>query len=62
MAGSVCQDQDTGSAAERVLGSCGGLDTGRVPIDVDFTVVRRGYDMAAVDGIVQPYSQRPGIR
>jgi DivIVA domain-containing protein len=30
-----------------------GLHTGRVPIDADFTVVLRGYDIAEVDAVVQ---------
>lgn len=41
------------SATERALGSCGRPGYWPAPIDVDFTVVLRGYDIAAVDGVVQ---------
>jgi hypothetical protein len=63
MVGSVCQHQDIPDLPPSACWALvAGPDTGRVPIDVDFTVVLRGYDIAAVDGIVQPYSHRPGIR
>jgi DivIVA domain-containing protein len=45
--------QPPSSAAERDLGSCGRPGRCPAPIDVDFTVVLRGYDIAAVDGVVQ---------